>query len=478
VPDLSPSPFRVKPWEYYPVANTLAAGSSALVSRTLGVLDPFDGFHALNVALGAALVLALYAWLRPPLGPAVAVTTIVFLFLAPRVACDLLANIKDFPTLFFFSVTLIAFHAGHERGSVRMLLVSGASWGLALGTKANALFLPAIPLLAMLAGGVAPPWRQRRARLVLALAAALGLGLALFVASWPYVWSDPIGLVARNLQYIAGQKAQVRPESVAPPLEAILLTTPIPFLLFFAIGLVPLARRARARDRLALLLVSWIAIVLARLHLPNAVNFDGVRHFLEIFPPMAATAALGAVWCCEAAARRFASPSRRALATAALLALPLAPCAWSLARSHPHEVAYWNAFAGGLRGARERGLAQACDYWGLSYRLGLRWINANAPQGALLAVPIVEHAVRLTAPVWLRPDLQLAALTTPVSPDIDPARLDLLRRVAAERPVFVMFVLRDDWMNALMHDCLTRLEPIAQWSSGGAPVLVIYRYTP
>ena len=41
-----------------------------------------------------------------------------------------------------------------------------------------------------------------------------------------------------------------------------------------------------------------------------------------------------------------------------------------------------------------------------------------------------------------------------------------------------MFVERRDWMNELMVECLTRLEPEVVWSLDGAPVLSIYRYYP
>src|SRR2546428_871986 len=49
-PDLSSSPFRMRPWEHYPVASTLATATSRMFMR---VLDPFDGYHAFNILLAA-----------------------------------------------------------------------------------------------------------------------------------------------------------------------------------------------------------------------------------------------------------------------------------------------------------------------------------------------------------------------------------------------------------------------------------------
>jgi hypothetical protein len=481
-PDLFVSPFKTRPWEYYPFANTLAAACSEVLSRRLRLLDPFDGFHALNLFLGAALILALYAVARPRFGPLAAITAILLLFLSPRVVCDLMANIKDFPTMVLFSLTAVAGFVAVERGSVRGVLGAGALWGLALATKANAVFLPAIPLGLLALGGVPDAWRGRRRVLVLALAAAAALGIGVLVASWPDLWADPVDPLVAHFRYIAHQKFQTRAESVAPPLEALLFTTPLPFLALFAVGLLPIARRARARDRAALLVLIWIAVVVARLHLPGAVNFDGVRHFLEIFPPMALVAGAGASWIAGALAgafaRTLAAPRARLAALAIALGVPVGATSVSLTRAHPFEIAYWNALAGGLGGAQARRLPQACDYWGASYRVGLRWLGEHAERDALLAVPIAEHVVRLVAPLWLRPDVGLAALTVPMIPDVEPRRLEMLRAAARERPVYVMFVLREDWMNALTDDCRARLRPAAQWTLDGAPVLAIYRYTP
>ncbi len=53
-PSLFASPFKIRPWEYYPVANLLAGGTSELLARQLHLLDVYDGFHALNLLLGGA----------------------------------------------------------------------------------------------------------------------------------------------------------------------------------------------------------------------------------------------------------------------------------------------------------------------------------------------------------------------------------------------------------------------------------------
>ncbi len=473
-PDLSLSPFKTRPWEYYPFANTLAAASSAVFSRWLGWVDPLDGFHAVNLFFAAILIWVLFSFLAKRLGLVTATAAIGFLFTSPRIVCHLMANIKDFPLMVLFAVTAIAFFRAYEAGSVRGLLAAGVLWGLTLATKANALFFPAVPLAVVFLGRRPDVWRGRHKALGLGLLGAAAVGVTVMVAAWPYLWADPIGRFREHLEYIGFRKDFTRPESLAPVFEAVLFTTPPLFLLLFAVGLVPAAQRAWRRDRLAILLLVWAAVPLGRYLLPQAVNFDGVRHFLELFPAMAAIAGLGVAWIGQQLASTV--PRYRQQLKAVLLMAALLPGAWQVLRTHPFQIAYWNILTGGYAGARAANQPQAGDYWGMSYRLGLRWLTENAPQNALLAVPVIEHAVRLVASERLRPDIQLLPVTTPFSPRIAPQRLAATRELAQRRPVYVMFVERRDWLNELMVDCLRSLEPEVVWELEGSPVLSIYRY--
>jgi hypothetical protein len=495
-PDLSGSPFRNRPWEYYPVANVLAAATSRLLASRLGWLDPFDGFHAVNLFLGAALIASLYVYVRRRFDAIAALTAAVLLFTSPRIVADLLSNLKDTPEMAFFALTLLAFAAAFERGSAPGVIASGLLWGLALGTKANALFLPAIVLITVVVSARPAPWRGRTTALWASLAAFVIVGLATAFAWWPYLWGAPVERAREHLQYVGLRIFSTRPESVISPLQAIVYTTPLPFLGLSAAGAAIAARElaSRARQPRFALPLAWTAVVLTRLHLPGAVNFDGVRHFLELFPALAILGGISASrlarWVLGEAAdgepvadgAAIPPPARssavRRGAAAALLALLLLPSVAAVARVHPFELAYWNAIAGGLDGARAKRLAQAGDYWVTSYRTGLEWVNANAERDAALAVPLAQHTVEIAAPVRLRPDVVLLDLVRPTSVEPRPEWRGMLAHLAQEMPVYVMFALRDDWTNELMRDCLTRLRPIQQWTVDGEPVLVIYRWTP
>ncbi|MEO8218239.1 MAG: hypothetical protein ABI718_14255, partial [Acidobacteriota bacterium] len=279
-----------------------------------------------------------------------------------------------------------------------------------------------------------------------------------------------------NLGYIVHRESGTALVNRAPAFAMMLYTMPVTFLLAFALGLIPLAIALRGRRPAAILVTCWIAVVGGRLVLPGAVNFDGVRHFLELFPPMALVGGNGIQWISRKITSARGSHATGQIFRVAITALLLVPVLTATAFVHPFEATYWNFVAGGLRGAMMRGLPQASDYWAASYRLGLRWLDVNAPHGSILAVPVAEHTVRIVAPYRLRSDIGLVHLTNAWSPRINRAALEELRRSSVTRPVYVMFVLRREWTNELMLECMRGLQPAVTWQVDGAPVLVIYRY--
>lgn len=476
VPDLSSSPFRAYPWEYYPFANTLAAATSRLF-HALGILDPFDGFHALNLLLGAILTATIFSWMRNRYGELAALLAVVLLFLSPRIVGDAMVNTKDFPAMVLFSLASLALFSAWERAAFNQFVGSGVLLGFALATKANALFIPAIFMLLPLLHPLPAAWgatvRQRISRYLAAGLASGVLSLLTWAAVWPYAWSDPVRAIGSNLFYIATRKDITATVNTSSPLMMILFTTPPVFLILIAIGLTHSLALLR-RDPAIAFLLTWIGVVLVRLHLPGAVNFDVVRHFLELFPPLAIIAAIGVrAMIAELPRRRFAMVAITIVASVSQFI--------AVARVHPFETAYWNRFTSlglssqGTAAAAERGIAQWGDYWAVTYRHGLRWLNANAPRDAVLIVPVAEHTVRLVAPLRLRSDIQLVRYATAEFGTRDDRRLVLARRLATQRPVFVMFVTRDDWANEMTDYCVQRLRPLSTWEVAEAPLLRIYR---
>jgi 4-amino-4-deoxy-L-arabinose transferase-like glycosyltransferase len=476
-PDLTMSRFRHVAWQYPPVSPALSAGSQWLLDGKLGLLDPFDAHHAVNLLLGAILLVVLYRFVERRFSPAAAALAVVLLFTSPRIAVHMMVNIKDFPQMVFFGVTLVAFYAAWERGSAGGIVASGLLWGLALGTKANALFLPFVIVLFLAATWGDARWRERRARLTGALAGAAALAWGVVLASWPYLWPAPLERLRIHYLYLATRHSKTDPENLAPAFEMILFTTPPLVLVLFFVGLAALIRPLRQRHPASLLLVAWSAVVAARLLIPGSINFDGVRHFLELFPPVAAIAGIGGAAVASALAqgvgRRLSVAGERAV-IAAVLTVVIVVSGWTVVRPHPWQLVYWNSLIGGAGGAAARGVPQAGDYWVTGYRTGFRWANETLPPGALLIVPIAQHVAEVVAPVWLRDDIRLVNYE-PGLPTADLGRLRRHLELARRVPVYVLYAPREEWANELTWYVETKLEPLRTWSVDGADVLVAYR---
>jgi hypothetical protein len=441
--DLSMSPFQGMPEEYYPFANTAAMATAYLLAPAL---DVFDGFHAFNIFLGAAFIVAFFAFLQRRTSATCAAAAVALLFTSPRIWYDAMVNVKDFPEMVLFALAAMAYFVAWESGEWRWYLGAGALWGLALATKTNAVFLPVvIAVFALLTRRV--PFAK--------LAAMFATGIIVMFAAWPWLWSDPIGHLRKNLQYVAERAMHTPSSMTTSPLAMLAFTTQPLFLLLIVVGIALAFVRRRPLDQFLLI---WSGVLIARLLIPGSANFDAVRHFLELFPPLAALAG-GALLKLE----------RRVALVAAAIAI--VPGVAGIVHMHPFEDAYWNMLIGGVRGARN--LPQSGEYWATSYRQGIDWLNQNAPPHSALAVPIAEQTVAIVAPLRLRKDIELVRYA-PAVPPYDPERLPHRAARAQRQPVFVMFIRRDENGNELTRACIGRLKPVAQWSRDGVPLMEIY----
>ncbi|MCH7868414.1 MAG: hypothetical protein IH881_12015 [Myxococcales bacterium] len=179
--------------------------------------------------------------------------------------------------------------------------------------------------------------------------------------------------------------------------------------------------------------MAWVVVAvsvvapLAATVLLGVIQFDGIRHFLFLLPPLTVMLAASLV---EFLAGRHGL-SLRVATLAALVALALLTLL-DMRALHPYQYVYFNrSVAGGLPGAAER---YETDYLGLSYREGMRQlfalrggdegassgqkISVSACQGmhatmvdALDHIPGSEADFVASRPIW-RPDIVLAFTRT------------------------------------------------------------------
>lgn len=448
----------------WPLMPILSAASCEVFWTRLGLLKPFVAHH-LPIALSAALLAALLARAAGRrFGLWGGVAAAALLLTAPRFAADAYNNLKDVPEACFYFAAAMLFLRAFEGGPGRWV-VAGAVGGVALAQKANALLLGPHVLVAFVVLRVAA-WRAAAKPRWSWLGVVLGLvaAAATYLAFSPQYWDDPWPALKAHYEHVltTGNTAfRVGDGAREVSFEAVLtalFTTPPALLAAALLGLF----NPRLEGRLRLFLLIGALLPPARTLLPGMVNFDGVRHFWEFHPFLCLLGAGGV----DLFARGFGLllrrvPSGPALAGAATTLLCFGPTAFDLAAYMPDGTTYYNAFCGGLKGARQRSNDyEATDYWANGYWRALDWLNANAAPGARVIVPLAPKVAQCGASVKLRADLVLNP------PDGRPLGA----------PTYVMYVTRDNWYRKFVWEMDQFHAPAYVREVGGAPILKIHAF--
>jgi len=465
------SPMRDVPHEFPPITDTFSAASMHLFSYGLGWMDPVDAFHFFKITLAAVFLWFLYRFVREEWGESAALFSIFFLAFFPRFWGDMHINPKDIPETIWLGLLFMAYYRWlQQRGLARAFLV-GALFAAALGTKANAMFAPVILILGLWQLKLpANTWRESIRywlRDIWQYALMAFVALVIYVGSWPYVYvqNNPVRAVRNYFEFIFSQGGRSGGDhwSLQPFIHS-LTTIPVWMLGFLVIGIgISIWMMIKKDNPKWRWLLVWLVFPIVRISMPGMVNFDGIRHYMEYVPAAAILAGIGAQWLTQQAK----TLAQRKLVFAGIAAGWLVSILWIYSSLFPHLYIYYSPLIGGVAGARQYfGENEVTDYWAASYRLGMEWINLNAPRDSLVFTPVADYLVDMTAPLWLRDDLRV----------IHPDDLDSL--LNQKNPVFVMLLVRPGYWNDLARYVEENHKPVHIFDAAGQPVLQIYEMRP
>ena len=244
--------------------------------------------------------------------------------------------------------------------------------------------------------------RSSGRRSILAMAIYAMLAIFVMYATWPYLWSNPIGHLAETVTIMSRHfwngtvlfngieyAATDLPSSYMPILLAIQLTEPVWMLC--AIGLAVavygvIKKRQRSRDLFALTII-WLIIPLVTFIVLQPTMFDNFRHSFFILPMVFVLVGI--------ALDQVKHPLLQGLLILALIA----PGVIGIIRLHPYEYVYYNSFAGGVGGAFRK---FELDYWGTSYREIALELNNIAPPNSRVWLEGPMHIFE----IYARPDME------------------------------------------------------------------------
>lgn len=362
--------------------------------------------HVVTALLGFSTMLVTGLLAREVAGWKTGLLAMMLIVLSPRFLGHSLMNSKDIPFAAGYALALYGLvRLLREPPLIKWWAAVGLAFGIgiAFGTRVGGLVLAAYPVLL---GAVVIVGRKRSGRGVSpggwlqfggAVAGASIAGLAIGLAFWPFGMQSPLQHSWEAWQGLIRSDVAIRllyqGENVLSSLTSwdylpqwITRTVPLSVLagLLVSIPAIPkIIRRSRKLPLLAVLLFGLGPLMYALIDGPAL--HDGWRHLTFVYPCLVVIAALGWITVNNSVTTRGA---RRAvlLAFGFLLIEP----ALFIARNHQVPYVYFNPLGGGLRGAFGR---FETDYWGVSVRQGLEWMESHGllPAGSERPVTIATN---------------------------------------------------------------------------------------
>ncbi len=390
-------------------------------------LEPYTSRHLANLGFAFAGFLAVLAIGRRLGGAAAGFLALLFLALTPPFYGHAFFNSKDTPFAGMYALAVAAILAcdGWPRVHWGRALGAGALVGLAAAVRVGGIVLYGFALVLWLgvlvlhsgpSGGPGRPAGRDLLRLLAAWAGAVAAGWVAMTAFWPWAMLDPLRNPFRAARRFSSfwETALVFYDGRLVPADEVsrfylpnwfALTLPELYgvALLMGVGASALLWRARplsSQTRLRLLQAGWLAAIPLLLVSGVVVRrmplYDGLRHFLFLFPLLAALAGAGAA----AFLRSRLARGVRLAGGGVLVAVCLVTLV-DMVRLHPYQSIYFNRlWAGGMKAGIDR---YEGDYFCLSYKEGCEWLMRRF-EGARCREPIrvAGNSVREQTDLYLK----------------------------------------------------------------------------
>lgn len=372
----------------HPAANgILSAAFNKIFYHQLGVLGDVEAHHLFEVFSSFLLIWCVAWWTNKYFNVYASIIASASLAFYPLFFAESHFNIKDPVQASFFGIAVLLFHVSVNEKNKLLLLFSAVASGVALGTKFNAIFIPFIITPWLITHYFRNLKEVKIHKYYFSLFVLYPMIVFIvFVALWPYLWNDPINNVFQMFRFYLDNGV-----GVSNDLEGfvyygfntfawywIIITTPIPILFFFLLGIVISVKNIKNNSGAYFLILVWFLVPLMRVSLGGATIYNGVRHILEFLPAMAIISGVGASYLIQ----KYRKIGLFVMVTSVFLLLAI------LYNWHPNQNVYFNEIVGGLKGAKELNI----PYWGYNYGnvylQGVEWINKNADVDSKLSLAI------------------------------------------------------------------------------------------
>ncbi|MFK7797804.1 MAG: glycosyltransferase [Aureispira sp.] len=355
--------------------------------------DIYEMRHLFNALLGAFLLI-FTGLLAKSVSQRwqVAFWTLLFMALSPRIFGHSMNNPKDIPFAFSYVFTLyflMNFVRQLPRPSFQSMMGLIVGISISINIRVGGILL--IPYLFLFTGG-AYVVEHRLRPLLSNVSKLIKLGLLLLVIAglgyiggslfWPFAQEDPIGGPRLALAEMSNFTTGIRMVwggqhywSDFLPWNYIIkwfsIATPALILLGSAMAIYPILKDEKNRWLFLMVIFTGVFPVAYAIYQDSAL-YDGMRHFLFVYPILAIMAAYGLQYAVVQAKNKLVT-----LGVSVCLLLGLySPIRWMIV-SHPNQYIYFNEFFGGIGAAYND---YETDYWMNSTKEAANWAIENLPE--------------------------------------------------------------------------------------------------
>lgn len=363
--------------------------TAAWLNKNVGGLDVFDMRHMLNAFVGFLMILFTGLLAREVSASwRVAFFGLLFMALSPRLFGHSMNNPKDIPFAAAYVFTLLHLtrflkQLPNPGSKTIIMLILGIA--AAINVRVGGILL--IAYFGLFTGMMYLIKPELRAQLsnMKAMGRIVGIGLLVIAFSylggmlyWPYALEAPMSNPFKALSEMSNFSTSIRmlydgehlwsdelpwyyiPKYIAIASPLFVLLGGIAFLVFYVL-------RFKQMNPWPLFFIAFtLFFPIAYAIYKDSSLYDGMRHFLFVYPMIAVLAAWG--W-----NQLFELPKMRWIASGALALLMILPGYW-MVKNHPYQYTYFNELAGGTNSAYAR---YETDYWMTSVKRMCEWIAAN-----------------------------------------------------------------------------------------------------
>ncbi len=356
--------------------------------------DPYETRHLVNAFIGFLLMLFTGLLAKEISGSwKIAFLALLMVALSPRIFGHSFNNPKDIPfaaAYMFTLLNIIRFVKQLPNPGVKSVVYLILGIAGAISVRIGGLLLIAyLGLFVMIAFLWKKELRQQLLNIPLLIkiaflgALAAGLGYLGGLLYWPFGWESPIENPMKALEEMSSFDIAIQmlyegvhtwsdrlPGYYVP--KWMIMTAPISVALGMLMFL-PVAFLNKNRNTLLVGLTTFAAVFPPLYALSqDSPLYDGMRHFLFIYPVLVVLAAYAWGKLGELIPNKIAKMATT-IVPIVLLALPLM---W-MVKNHPYHYTYMNEAFGGTKAAEHN---YETDYWMISVKPLVKWASENIPE--------------------------------------------------------------------------------------------------